>query len=124
MRAARLALVAFLIAIPADQPRAADGPIMGFPGDRTDAQRELETRFDAGLNPEDLRLWMEHLTSRPHHVGSPFGLEVAEFIADRFREWGYETELETYHVLFPTPRIGDSRWSRRRVSPRPSRSRP
>jgi N-acetylated-alpha-linked acidic dipeptidase len=105
MQVAPLALVALFVAIPVDQPRAADGPITGFPGDRTDAQRELETRFDAGLDPEDLRSWMEHLTSRPHHVGSPFGLEVAEFIADRFREWGYETELETYHVLFPVPRI-------------------
>ena len=105
MRVARLALVAFFVAIPADQPRAADGPITGFPGDRTEAQRELETRFDAGLDPEDLRSWMAHLTSRPHHVGSPFGREVAEFIADRFREWGYDTAIETYRVLFPTPRV-------------------
>ena len=105
MRAARLALVALFIAIPADQPRAADGPITGFPGDRTEAQRELETRFDAELDPEDLRSWMEHLTSRPHHVGSPFGREVANFIADRFREWGYDTEIETYRVLFPTPTV-------------------
>ena len=105
MRVARLALVAFLIAAPVDQPLAADGPITGFPGDRTESQRELETRFDAGLDPQDFRVWMEHLTSRPHHVGSPFGREVAEFIADRFLEWGYDTEIETYHVLFPTPRI-------------------
>ena len=105
MRAARLALVALFIAIPADQPRAANGPITGFPGDRTEAQRELETRFDAELDPEDLRSWMEHLTSRPHHVGSPFGREVANFIADRFREWGYDTEIETYRVLFPTPTV-------------------
>ena len=105
MRVTRLALVAFLIAIPVDHPLAADGPITGFPGDRTESQRELETRFDAGLDPQDFRVWMEHLTSRPHHVGSPFGREVAEFIADRFLEWGYDAEIETYHVLFPTPRI-------------------
>jgi N-acetylated-alpha-linked acidic dipeptidase len=105
MRVAHLALVGFLVAIPADQPRAADGPITGFPGDRTEAQRELETQFDAELDPEDLRSWMEYLSSRPHHVGSPFGREVAEFIADRFREWGYDTEIETYRVLFPTPRV-------------------
>ena len=106
MRVASIALVAALIVIPISQPgRAAEGPITGFPGERTAAQRDLEARFDAALDPADLREWMEHLTSRPHHVGSPFGREVAEFIAERFREWGYDTDIETYHVLFPTPRI-------------------
>ena len=105
MRVRPFVLVALLIAIPAGQLGAADGPITGFPGNLAETQRDLETRFDAELDPADLRSWMEHLTSRPHHVGSPFGLEVAEFIADRFREWGYDTELETYQVLFPTPRI-------------------
>lgn len=105
MRVAQLALVALLIATPVERPLAADGPIAGFPGDRTEAQRELEGQFDASLDPEDFRSWMEHLTARPHHVGSPFGREVAEFIADRFREWGYDTEIETYRVLFPTPRV-------------------
>ena len=105
MRVTPFVLVALLIAIPAGQLGAADGPITGFPGNLAETQRDLETRFDAELDPADLRSWMEHLTSRPHHVGSPFGLEVAEFIADRFREWGYDTELETYQVLFPTPRI-------------------
>ena len=105
MRVTPLALIAVLVAIPAGQPRAADGPITGFPGDRTEAQRALEIQFDGELDPEDLRSWMEYLTSRPHHVGSAFGREVAEFIANRFHDWGYDTEIETYHVLFPTPRI-------------------
>ena len=105
MRVAPLALAAVLVVIPTGQPRAAEGPITGFSGDRTEAQRELETRFDAELDPEDLRSWMRHLSSRPHHVGSPFGREVAEFIAERFREWGYDTQIETYQVLFPTPRV-------------------
>lgn len=106
MRVATLILLGVLVVtIPIGHPRAADGPITGFPDDQTQAQRDLEARFDAGLDPDDLRAWMQHLSSRPHHVGSPFGREVAEFIAERFREWGYETEMETYEVLFPTPRV-------------------
>ncbi len=82
----------------------AEKPLLGFPGERTQAQRELETRFDAALDTETLRQWTERLSSRPHHVGSPFGKEVAEYLAEQFRAWGYDTRIETFDVLFPTPR--------------------
>ena len=36
--------------------------------------------------------------------GSPFGKEVAERVAALFREWGYETAIERFDVLFPTPK--------------------
>jgi N-acetylated-alpha-linked acidic dipeptidase len=45
------------------------------------------------------------MTARPHHVGSPYGKENAEFIASLFRSWGYETAIERFDVLFPTPKI-------------------
>ena len=61
---------------------AAEGPLLGFPGDRAREQRELEARFDAELRADNLRDWMERLSARPHHVGSPFGMEVAEFLAE------------------------------------------
>ena len=84
---------------------AAQEAIPGFIGERAAAQRALEARFDAALNADNLRDWLRHLSSRPHHVGSPFGKEVAEFVAERFRSWGYDTEIETFQVLFPTPRL-------------------
>lgn len=77
----------------------------GFLEERAAAHRALEARFDAALSTDNLREWLRHLSSRPHHVGSPFGKEVAEFVAERFREWGYDTEIETFQVLFPTPRL-------------------
>jgi N-acetylated-alpha-linked acidic dipeptidase len=82
--------------------RAADG-LLGFVDERASAQRALESRFDAALKPEDLREWMRRLSARPHPVGSPFGKEVAEFVAAQFRGWGYDTRIETFQVLFPTP---------------------
>ena len=83
---------------------AAEGPLLGFPGDRAREQRELEALFDAELRADNLRDWMERLSARPHHVGSPFGKEVAELLAEQFQAWGYDTTIETFHVLFPTPR--------------------
>ncbi len=47
---------------------------------------------------------MKQMSSAPHHVGSPKGEENAIFIRDLFSSWGYDATLETYHVLFPTPR--------------------
>jgi N-acetylated-alpha-linked acidic dipeptidase len=47
---------------------------------------------------------MKFLSSHPHHVGSAKGRANAEYMADLFRQWGYQTEISTYYVLFPTPK--------------------
>ena len=95
-----------LIVLALPSPAAAqERAILGFANDRVAAHRALEGRFDDALRRENLREWMRHLSSHPHHVGSPFGKEVAEFLAEKFRAWGYDTEIETFHVLFPTPRV-------------------
>jgi N-acetylated-alpha-linked acidic dipeptidase len=44
------------------------------------------------------------MTARPHHLGSPYGKEIAEWMAAQFRQWGWETAIETFEVLFPTPK--------------------
>ncbi len=47
---------------------------------------------------------MRRLSARPHHVGSPYGKDNAEWMAARFKEWGWDAAIETYEVLFPTPK--------------------
>ena len=47
---------------------------------------------------------MRRLSARPHHVGSAYGRDNAEWIAARFKEWGWDVAIERYEVLFPTPR--------------------
>ena len=79
--------------------------LSGFSQANAADQRELEKKFDRSLQASNLRSWMRRLSSRPHPVGSEFGKATAEFIRDEFRSWGYEAEIETFHVLFPTPRI-------------------
>jgi N-acetylated-alpha-linked acidic dipeptidase len=82
----------------------ADKPLLGFTPEGSAAQRALETRFDSQLQAENLRGWMKRLSARPHAVGSPYGRDNAEFLAARFRTWGYDTRLEQFDVLFPTPK--------------------
>ncbi len=82
-----------------------DRPLLGFnhPGAARE-QHALEARFDASLRRENLREWMRRLSARPHHLGSAYGKENAEWMAAQFRAWGYDTQLEQFEVLFPTPK--------------------
>ena len=68
------------------------------------AQRALEARFDALIRKDNLSAWMNRLAARPHHLGSAYDKDNAEWMAARFKEWGYETSIEEFQVLFPTPK--------------------
>jgi N-acetylated-alpha-linked acidic dipeptidase len=94
----------FAITVQAAPPSPADQPLLGFDPASAAAERALEARFDAALNANDLRSWMKRLSARPHHLGSPYGKDNAEFIAAQFRAWGFDTQIEEFSVLFPTPK--------------------
>ena len=85
--------------------RAQEAPMLGFMSESADEQRRLETLFDEQINRDNLREWMERITAEPFFVGSPHNKENAEWVADLFRDWGYDTEIVEYQVLFPKPRI-------------------
>ncbi len=100
----RLFAVMALASTAAAQTPAPSGPVMGFVAERSVAQRDLESRFDAAISTQNLHDWMKRLSARPHHLGSAYNKENADFIASLFRSWGYDTQLEEFRVLFPTPK--------------------
>jgi N-acetylated-alpha-linked acidic dipeptidase len=68
------------------------------------ADREkLEATFDASISSEDQLGWLKEMSSAPNHLGSPHDKANAEFILARFKEWGWDAHIETFHVLYPTP---------------------
>lgn len=79
--------------------------LTGFTRENADAQLKLEEKFDSQLKAENLDQWLKKMTLRPHHVGSAYGKLNAEFMRDLFRSWGYEAEIASYQVLFPTPKV-------------------
>lgn len=99
-----LPLLIAALALAAAPAPLQEAPLAGFTPESGRAQRALERRMDAELDPAHLREWMRHLTRHPFYIGSPGQKANAEWIAERFREWGYDTRIETYQVLFPTPR--------------------
>src|SRR6478672_10665683 len=78
--------------------------LLGFTDAGSEKQKGLEKQFDAQMNAGNLDTWMKFLSSHPHHVGSAKGRANAEYMADLFRQWGYQTEIASYYVLFPTPK--------------------
>ena len=85
------------------QTASAREPLYGFTTSRADEQIAWEKRFDAALDPADFETWMHRMAARPHHLGSPGSKANAEYMAGLFRSWGYQVEIEEFHVLFPTP---------------------
>ncbi len=64
----------------------------------------LEVKFRDLPSTDNLRSDMEHLTARPHNVGSPYDKENADWLLSKFQEWGFDAHIETFYVLFPTPK--------------------
>ena len=63
--------------------------------------REWEGRLLAIPSPDNVRESVRRLSARPHHVGSPTAGDNAEWILARFREWGWDAEIETFDVPLP-----------------------
>jgi N-acetylated-alpha-linked acidic dipeptidase len=82
---------------------AADA-MLGFNASAASAQASLEQRFDAQLDAAQMREWLQQLSSAPNNVGSAHDAANAQFMLREFREWGWDASIETFNVLYPTPR--------------------
>ncbi len=78
-------------------------PLKGYSAEQSEAQFELESRFDGLLQADNLRNWLKRLAARPQHLGSPYRKDNAEFILSLFQQWGFAARIETFYVYFPTP---------------------
>jgi N-acetylated-alpha-linked acidic dipeptidase len=65
---------------------------------------DWEKTFRAIPQPANIKESMRHLSARPHHVGSAYGKETSEWLRARFEQFGWDARIETFHVLFPTPK--------------------
>ena len=79
-------------------------PLPGYTAQSSNPERDLEKKFQDGIVRENLRENMRRMSARPHHVGSPYDKDNAEWILSKFKEWGFDAHIETFQVLFPTPK--------------------
>jgi N-acetylated-alpha-linked acidic dipeptidase len=78
--------------------------LLGYSNQSSILEQQRELKFRAAVSPDNIRETMRRLTARPHHVGSPYDKDNAEWILARFKEWGFDAKIETFQVLFPTPK--------------------
>jgi len=83
----------------------AGSPPAGFTAQSQPGEASLEQRFKALPDPQRMRANMERLSARPHHVGSPYDKENAEWILSQYKQWGWDAHIEEFQVLFPTPKL-------------------
>jgi N-acetylated-alpha-linked acidic dipeptidase len=84
---------------------SAQETILGFTSENAKKQEQLETAFESKLNASNLDKWMQLMAAEPHWVGTEYGEKNAKWIQKQFKSWGYDTKIETYHVLFPYPKV-------------------
>ena len=77
--------------------------ITGFSGAASTTHRELENSFDKNLDAENIGSTIKYFSSKPHNLGSAGSKEFAEQIAARMKGYGFDTRIETFTVLYPTP---------------------
>ncbi len=63
-----------------------------------------DARFRAIPEARNIGEYVQILSARPHHLGSPYGKQNAEWMLAKFTEWGWDARIEHYDVLFPTPK--------------------
>src|SRR5438105_907711 len=66
--------------------------------------KNWDAAFRGIPEPKNIAEYARRLSARPHHVGSPYDKDNAEWILATFKAFGWDARIETYTVLFPTPR--------------------
>ncbi len=78
--------------------------ITGFYQKNIDKEYNIESSFDKNLSKENIGDNIKKLSAKPHAIGSAGSKENAEYILSLYKKWGWDASIETFHVLFPTPK--------------------
>jgi len=87
-----------------DTSKTTSAKISGYRSASSATERDWEQKFRSAINADNLRENMRRLSARPHHVGSPYDKDNAEWILQQFKAAGFDAHIETFQVLFPTPK--------------------
>ncbi len=68
------------------------------------ASDSWEAKFRAIPQPANIKEYMRRMSARPHHLGSPYDKDNAEWLLAKFKEFGWDAQIESFTVLFPSPK--------------------
>src|SRR6202000_373566 len=78
--------------------------ISGFTDATSAKEVQTEQAFDASLSAPRIGETIKELSAFPHNIGSPGSKAVAEKILAKYKSYGLDAHIETYTVLYPTPK--------------------
>lgn len=78
--------------------------LAGFSSDDSHTEQQWEQKFRSAISAENIGDYVKLLSARPHHVGSPYDKKDEEWLASKFKEWGWDAHVESFQILFPTPK--------------------
>src|ERR1700722_5204096 len=77
--------------------------LRGYSQQAAATETQWEKKFRDIPQPDRMRENMRRLTARPHHVGSPYDKDNAEWILAQLKSYGLEAKIKALDTLFPTP---------------------
>jgi N-acetylated-alpha-linked acidic dipeptidase len=93
-----------LLATTATTNNSSTDNMYGYSPSHAGSERDWETKFRSMPDPAVMREAMQRLSARPHNVGSPYDKDNAEWLLARFKQYGFDAHIETFYVLFPSPK--------------------
>jgi N-acetylated-alpha-linked acidic dipeptidase len=97
-------VLVLFVAVAAMPQRPVAGKLAGYSDADGQQQREWEQKFRAIPQPANMREYMQRLSAHPHAVGQPWDKDNTEWLLSQFKSWGLDAHVETFDVLFPTPK--------------------
>ena len=82
---------------------SADSGIRGFPSKQIEQEKAWESKAREIPQTERIRDYIQRLSQKPHHAGSPASKETAEYLLGLFRSWGLDASIEEFEAMLPTP---------------------
>lgn len=110
MRKAAAALLVFFVVLlyagaqqaPTTSAASSSSTIPGFLDSKDEVARE--TQFLAVPDPQLAREHLQTLTKAPHMAGTPEDKATADYVAQKFKEAGLDTQIVEYKVLLTYPK--------------------
>jgi N-acetylated-alpha-linked acidic dipeptidase len=78
--------------------------LRGYTSEHAAAEVQWEQKFREMPDPARVRENMQRMSARPHHVGSPYDKDNAEWLLAQLKSYGLDAKIEQFEALFPTPK--------------------
>ena len=100
----RLTIAIALLLAAANHPSDSAHSFRGYTPQNAAAEAQWERKFRDLPDRDRIRENMQRLSARPHHVGSPYDKDNAEWLLAQLKSYGLDAQIETFTALFPTPK--------------------